>query len=228
MDSGLAVIRKLVMMAALTAAFSSHAGLSSKEQKPVEITAKSWLVSSEGQIIAGRNIKDVRPIASITKLVTVMVFLDEVKYPTRIQKELVQRALSSSDNAASRKLCEMYPGGIHDCVFIMNMKMKLMGLKSTKFVEPTGLSVFNVSTAEELVKIVQEASKYDEITKSSHNKIRNTNPLVKKHDLTVSKTGYIFASGGCIVMMAKQKIVVILGSKNTHTRIPEAEALLNF
>lgn len=157
-----------------------------------------------------------------------MVFLDKFKDPTKKQKELIQRALSSSDNIAARKLCEMYPGGIHDCVVGMNMKVKLMGLKETRFTEPTGLSLFNVSTAEELVQIVQEASKYDDITKSPHNKIRNTNPLVKKYDLTVSKTGYIVASGGCIVMMAKQKIVVILGSKNTHTRIPEAEALLNF
>jgi D-alanyl-D-alanine endopeptidase (penicillin-binding protein 7) len=219
---------KFIMMAVLLTAFSTHAKVTPQGQKDTIITAKSWLVSSEGQIVAGRNTKDVRPIASITKLVTAMVFLDEFTNPTKKQKELVQRAISSSDNVAARKLCEMYPGGVHDCVFVMNMKMKLMGLNSTKFVEPTGLSVFNVSTAEELVKIVQEASKYDEITKSTHSKKRNTNPLVKKHDLTVSKTGYILASGGCIVMMAKQKIVVILGSKNTHTRIPEAEALLKF
>jgi D-alanyl-D-alanine endopeptidase (penicillin-binding protein 7) len=57
---------------------------------------------------------------------------------------------------------------------------------------------------------------------------RNTNPIIgQRHDFIVSKTGYIRASGGCIVMMLNtdvgQRIVVVLGSKNTHTRIPEAE-----
>jgi D-alanyl-D-alanine carboxypeptidase len=98
----------------------------------------------------------------------------------------------------------------------------------------------NVSTAEELIKIVIAASRYTEInedSKTSEVKIKlkkkwfifhNTNPIIgKRHDFIVSKTGYIRASGGCIVMMLDteigRRIVVVLGSKNTHTRIPEAE-----
>jgi D-alanyl-D-alanine endopeptidase (penicillin-binding protein 7) len=100
--------------------------------------------------------------------------------------------------------------------------------------------VFNVSTAEELVQLVLESSKYPEIvvaSKMTEVKIRlkkkwlifrNTNPIIgKRHDFIVSKTGYIRASGGCIVMMLDtdvgRRVVVVLGSKNTHTRIPEAE-----
>jgi D-alanyl-D-alanine endopeptidase (penicillin-binding protein 7) len=100
--------------------------------------------------------------------------------------------------------------------------------------------VFNVSTAEELVKIVMTASNYSEIvraSKTSQVKIQikkkwlvfnNTNPIIgKRHDFIVSKTGYIKASGGCIAMMLDtdvgRRIVIVLGSKNTHTRIPEAE-----
>jgi D-alanyl-D-alanine carboxypeptidase len=85
-----------------------------------------------------------------------------------------------------------------------------------------------------------EASRYKEIIISARTsevkiKIRkkwfvfhNTNPVIgKRHDFVVSKTGFINASGGCIVIMMDteigRRIVVVLGSKNTHTRIPEAE-----
>jgi D-alanyl-D-alanine endopeptidase (penicillin-binding protein 7) len=97
----------------------------------------------------------------------------------------------------------------------------------------------NVSTAYELVQIVIASSKYPEIVTASntaHSKIKNkkyylsfnnTNPLVATKDFIVTKTGYIRASGGCIVMMLDTKIgrriVVLLNSKNTYTRIPEAE-----
>jgi len=122
----------------------------------------------------------------------------------------------------------------------MNMKAKSLNLDNTRFLEPTGLSIFNVSTAKELVVLVQEAQKYEAIvnaSKSSQVKIKlkkkwiifnNTNPIIgKRHNFLVSKTGYIKASGGCIVMMLDtdigRRIVVVLGSKNTRTRIPEAE-----
>jgi D-alanyl-D-alanine endopeptidase (penicillin-binding protein 7) len=122
----------------------------------------------------------------------------------------------------------------------LNAKADRLGLLNTRLTEPTGLSVFNVSTAEELVKMIMAASTYPEIviaSKTSAVKIkikkkwlvfRNTNPIIgQRHDFIVSKTGYIRASGGCIVMMLNtdvgQRIVVVLGSKNTHTRIPEAE-----
>ena len=122
----------------------------------------------------------------------------------------------------------------------MNMKAKALNLENTRFLEPTGLSVFNVSTARELITVVQTAQTYPEIVEASKTsqvkiKIRkkwlvfnNTNPIIgKRHNFIVSKTGYISASGGCIVMMLDtdigRRIVVVLGSKNTHTRIPEAE-----
>jgi D-alanyl-D-alanine endopeptidase (penicillin-binding protein 7) len=191
------------------------------------ITAKSWLVTDAGMVVGGLNTKEVRPIASITKLMTVMVFLDAHKSLTsKIDQELVQRALVSSDNRAARRLCDAYPGGKDDCIFMMNLKARELGMNSTKFLEPTGLSVFNISNTEDLVKLVHAASEYPEIVKASNVKNGNTNPLVAKRRLTISKTGFINAAGGCIVMMKDQRVVVILGSKNTHTRIPEADALL--
>jgi D-alanyl-D-alanine endopeptidase (penicillin-binding protein 7) len=156
------------------------------------------------------------------------------------RSELIQLAMVKSDNRAAQLLCNNYPGGKDDCVRAMNTKARQLGLSKTKYVEPTGLSVMNVSTAEELVKIVMAAQNYPEIvsaSKTSQVKIKlkkkrlvfhNTNPIIgKRHDFIVSKTGYIRASGGCIVMMLDtdigRRIVVVLGSKNTHTRIPEAE-----
>lgn len=211
-----------------------------------DITATSWLVADgTGEIIDGANVQEQRSIASITKLMTVMVVLDahqelNEKVGTNSRRELVQLAMVKSDNRAAALLCDHYPGGKESCVRAMNLKAKMLGLEHTKFVESTGLSVFNVSTAKELVRVVIAASQYPEIvedSKTSQVKIKqkkqwfvfhNTNPIIgKQHNFIVSKTGYIRASGGCIVMMLDtdigRRIVVVLGSKNTHTRIPEAK-----
>lgn len=211
-----------------------------------DITATSWLVAdADGKIIESQNIQEQRSIASITKLMTVMVVLDanqnlNEKLGQYTRRELIQLAMVKSDNQAATILCEHYPGGKDKCIRSMNVKAAFLGLEKTKYVEPTGLSVFNVSTAEELIKIIQTASTYPEIvedSKTSQVKIKmkkrwfvfhNTNPIIgKQHNFIVSKTGYIRASGGCIVMMLDtdigRRIVVVLGSKNTHTRIPEAK-----
>ena len=212
------------------------------------VTAQSWLIANEdGKILSGENTKEIRSIASITKLMTAMVVLDakqnlnELKPYTR--KELIQLALVKSDNQAAKDLCRYYPAGAHACVYAMNQKAKSLGLTQTKFIEPTGLSVFNVSTAEELITLISEAKKYPEIVEASglsemKIKVRkkwlvfhNTNPIIgREHNTIVSKTGYIRASGGCIVMLMNtnvgKRIVVVLGSKNTKTRIPEAEFLV--
>ena len=212
----------------------------------VPITATSWIVADgSGKVIDGANTDQVRSIASISKLMTAMIVLDAkqdldeyIKPYTR--KELLQLAIVHSDNRATDMLCNNYPGGRYSCIRALNAKANELTLSNTRFMDPTGLSVFNVSTAEELVKMVIAASAYPEIvvaSKMSEVKIklkkkwlvfRNTNPIIgKRHDFIVSKTGYIRASGGCIVMMLDtdigRRIVVVLGSKNTHTRIPEAE-----
>jgi D-alanyl-D-alanine endopeptidase (penicillin-binding protein 7) len=209
------------------------------------LTAKSWLVADgDGKILQSENSTEQRSIASISKLMTAIVVLDarqdlDERLKPHTRRELIQLAIVKSDNAAAKKLCEHFPGGMHDCVWTMNRKAQELGMYNTRFIEPTGLSVMNVSTAEELIKLVQASSQYPEIVESSktrHAKIKmkkhwlsfnNTNPLVDKYNFLVSKTGYIRASGGCIVMMLDtnlgRRIVVLLGSKNTKTRIPEAE-----
>jgi D-alanyl-D-alanine endopeptidase (penicillin-binding protein 7) len=220
--------------------------LISKYSYAEKITAESWLVANEqGKVIQGSNINEVRSIASITKLMTAIVVLDAkqdldefIKPYTR--KELIQLSMVRSDNQASEALCNFYPGGKSQCVKAMNAKAQKLGMKNTKFVEPTGLSPMNISTATDLIKLVMASKEYPlivESSKMSQVKIQlkrkwlvfpNTNPLIgKRHEFIVSKTGWIRASGGCIVMMLDtelgKRIVVVLGSKNTKTRIPEAE-----
>ena len=214
--------------------------------KTIPITATSWLVADgTGRVIQNENSQELRSIASISKLMTVIVVLDArqdldeyIKPYTR--RELIQLALVKSDNTAAKTLCEKYPGGSASCIRAMNTKAHFNAMPNTNFIEPTGLSVFNVSTAEDLVKMVMLASTYPEIVESSKTSqvkinirkkwliFNNTNTIIgQRHEFIVSKTGYIRASGGCIVMMLDtdigRRIVIVLGSKNTHTRIPEAE-----
>lgn len=230
------MMKKLLMFAILV--------LSSLSQAQ-NLTAKSWLVAdADGKILHSENSTEQRSIASISKLMTAIVVLDAkqdldeyIKPYTR--RELIQLAIVKSDNQAAQKLCETYPSGVYGCVQAMNRKAHDLAMQNTKFIEPTGLSVMNVSTAEDLIKLVQASSLYPEIVEDSNTKqgkiktkkswfsFNNTNPLVEKYNFIVSKTGYIRASGGCIVMMLDtdigRRIVIVLGSKNTKTRIPEAE-----
>ena len=215
---------------------------------PPHATAKSWLVAdASGKVLQGENTTEIRAIASISKLMLAMVILDAGQdldeYITPYtRRELLQLAIVKSDNRSSQILCEQYPFGKEGCVRAMNAKAATLGLSNTKFFEPTGLSVFNVSTANELVKLVLAASEYPSIveySRTSQLKIKtkkkwfvfnNTNPIVgKRHSFIISKTGYIRMAGGCIVMMMDtdigRRIVIVLGSKNTHTRIPEAELI---
>lgn len=240
------IISLLVLLAVLYSGQSNAASA-----KPVLITASSWLVADgNGNIIDSKNSTEQRSIASITKLMTAMVVLDAWQDLQEVingstRSELLQLMLIKSDNRAAEVLCENYPGGRSSCITAMNAKARTMGLSETHYADASGLNVMNVSTAEELVKIVIEASKYNEITKASNmgeakvEKVskkkkrffvyHNTNPLVATKNFIVSKTGYIRASGGCIVMMLDteigRRIVVLLNSKNTHTRIPEAYQL---
>jgi D-alanyl-D-alanine endopeptidase (penicillin-binding protein 7) len=215
------------------------------------------------QALYTKNVNIVAPIASISKLMTAMVVLD-AKLPmdeeitistqdmdtlkgthsrmrpgmTLTRGELLKLALMSSENRAAAALARTYPGSTEAAVSKMNEKALELGMKDTHFLEPTGLNRGNVSTAQDLVKMVLAAQNYEPIhnATTSYSHIvepsgygpllyRNTNPLVKKASwgIGISKTGYIRESGRCIVMQAnfKQRPVVIIlldsWSKNTRT-----------
>jgi D-alanyl-D-alanine carboxypeptidase len=157
--------------------------------------------------------------------------------------ELLDLAIVKSDNFAAWTLCANYPGGVDRCIAEMNHEALEFGMYSTHFTDPTGLDEGNQSNARDLVKLVLVASRHPEITEASGKplvsiKVKkrwwdfwNTNSLVRKNseNVIVSKTGYINASGGCVVMLLDtdqgQRVIVLLGSKNTRTRIPELEKI---
>lgn len=212
-----------------------------------KITATSWLVADgNGKVLESLNPEEQRSIGSITKLMSAMVVLDAgqdldqyIKPYTR--KELIQLSIVHSDNKASEILCQHYPGGRDRCISAMNDKARALGMLDSKFIDPSGLGIMNISTAHDLIKLVRAATAYPEIVEASGMSevkikgkkrsqiFRQTNPLVAAGNFIISKTGYIRASGGCIVMMLDtqigRRIVILLNSKNTRTRIPEAQYL---
>ena len=229
--------------------------VSSSTYATQSLTAQAWLVAdSNGKILEGSNTSEVRSIASITKLMTAMVVLDSGQslsevipkklYNKQLTREtLIDLAIVKSDNNAAKMLCDYYPGGYKSCVEAMNQKAVSLQMNNSTFTDPTGRMHTNVSTAEDLIKLVFAASQYPLIVEASNmdavrwplNKkktaeFRNTNSLVGNgYKFLVSKTGFINKAGGCIVMMMDTangiRTVVLLGSKNTKTRIPEAKML---
>ena len=216
----------------------------------VNITAHSWLeTDDQGNLIEGSNITEVRSIASITKLMTVIAVIDnnqnmQEKLGKYTREQHIQLALVKSDNNSAKVLCDNFPGGRFECIRYMNEKAQYLGMYRTKFVEPTGLSPMNISTALDLLSLVFESSYYPEIVKASQTAIlniqsgkktqsfNNTNPIIgKRHIFIVSKTGTTNAAGGCIVMMVYtgkgRRVVIVLGSKNGKVRIPEAEYIVS-
>jgi D-alanyl-D-alanine endopeptidase (penicillin-binding protein 7) len=219
------------------------------------LTAQAWIVADHsGRIFEASNMHEIRSIASITKLMTAMVILDSGQSLTEIipkklynkqltRETLIDLAIVKSDNNAAKLLCDYYPGGYNNCINAMNAKATSLQMNNSTFTDPTGLLSTNVSTAQDLIKLVFAASKYPLIVEASNmdavrwtiNKkkiaeFRNTNSLVgPNNSFLVSKTGWITKSGGCIVMMIDTangiRTVVLLGSKNTKTRIPEAKML---
>jgi D-alanyl-D-alanine endopeptidase (penicillin-binding protein 7) len=220
-----------------------------------DISAQSWLVTNEqGEVMGGKNTTEIRSIASITKLMTAMVILDSGQSlneiipkkmyginPTR--RQLITLAVVKSDNLAAKYLCEYYHGGTKECISAMNKKANALGMVDTTFTDSTGLFNTNVSTAEDLVKLLNAAATYEVIHQDSNKHVvvwnvnkkkkitfRNTNPIVADEKFAVSKTGYIRRSGGCIAMIVSTlhgtRTIIILGSRNIKDRIPEARILL--
>ena len=216
-----------------------------------------------------KNADTVAPIASITKLMTAMIVLDaqlplEEEISISVQDmdtlkgthsrmrpgmtlsrgELLHLALMSSENRAAAALARTYPGGTVAAVEKMNDKARELGMKDTRFLDPSGLNSGNVSTAQDLVKMVLAAQHYELIhkftTASSHvvdlaghrpMRFNNTNPLVKSAswDIGVSKTGFINEAGRCLVMQSNIKgrpvVIVLLDSVGKKTRVGDANRI---
>jgi D-alanyl-D-alanine endopeptidase (penicillin-binding protein 7) len=233
-------------------------------------TAALVLDAKTGETLFAKNADQVHPIASITKLMTAMVILDAklpLDEPIQISSEdldtikgtrsrlpvgahfrrddLIRIALVASDNRAAAALGRAYPGGTPAFVEAMNAKARILGLESTRFVEPSGLAPGNVSSPAELARLVAEASRYDIIREYSTTpaldvtlpdtgrKVNyvNTNALVRagEWEIGVSKTGYISESGKCLVMQAMIAntpiVIVLLDSWGRLTRVGDANRI---
>lgn len=218
------------------------------------------------EVLYKKNELAVLPIASITKLMTGLL-VSEAKLPmdeaititqadvdtekgsssrlkvgsTLSRGELLHLALMSSENRAAHALGRSYPGGLSTFVDAMNTRAKALGMQDTRYVEPTGLSSKNQSSARDLATLVSFAHgdpTLRELTTSTGYQVavgkrtlqfNNTNRLVKNPswDIGLQKTGYISEAGQCLVMQAKvagrKLIMVFLDSKGKLSRLGDAE-----
>lgn len=243
------MIRRLAILVILWSLLEfATAGIISSSE---ELTAQSWLVAdADNKILDSKDTIAVRSIGSITKLMTVLAVMESKPlldqsflYNKKLRltrQELIEITLVRSDNHASDMLCNNYPGGYRQCIQAMNDLANRYGMINSKFADASGLSSGNVSTAEDLLKLLNVAEKNYLIVDAASKtqvKIKNkkkwlifkqTNPLIgHKHKFIVSKTGTTNAAGGCIVLTVETerglRRVVVLGSRNGKTRIPEAE-----
>jgi len=247
---------------------STQPGAASK--MPVLRSATALVFDQDtGEFIIQKKADAIVPIASITKLMTAMVVLDadmDLEEPIIIEsedlfglrrrirallpsgteitrREALLLTLMSSDNRCARALGRTYPGGMENFVSAMNEKAQSLGLKETHFIEPTGLSSSNVSSARDLVQLVDAAYQYELIREfttckrtviDTGKRVRefyNTNRLVQNPGWTIglSKTGFIRASGRCLVMQAevaqRSLIIILLDSYGKLTRIGDANRI---
>ncbi len=232
-------------------------------------SASALVIDQEtGNALFEKQSSAVVPIASISKLMTAMVVLDakldmnevitigdddvdELKGTrsrlpvgtTMTRQTAMLLALMSSENRAAHALGRQYPGGMPAFVKAMNQKAQALGMVSSRFEEPTGLSSNNVSTAHDLARMVAAAARYPEIRNFSTTgeasvdinghirEFRNTNALVRSDtwEIGVSKTGYISEAGRCLVMQArvadKPVVIVLLDSSGKMTRVGDANRI---
>ncbi|EJG0604253.1 D-alanyl-D-alanine endopeptidase [Cronobacter sakazakii] len=212
----------------------------------------------------------VRPIASITKVMTAMVVLDaslpldemltvdishtpemkgiysRVRLNSQIsRKNMLLLALMSSENRAAASLAHHYPGGYDAFIRAMNAKAKALGMRNTHFVEPTGLSIHNVSTARDLTKLLIATKQYPLIGLLSTTReematfsnptytlpFRNTNHLVYRDNwnIQLTKTGFTNAAGHCLMMRTLIKnrpvTLVVMDAFGKYTHFADASRL---
>lgn len=225
---------------------------------------------SEDRVLYESHSNLVMPIASLTKLMTALVVLaadqpldeylkvriDQVREMQGVysrvrlgseatRRDLLLASLMSSENRAAATLAHHYPGGVPGFVKAMNAQARTLGMTHTRYAEPTGLSANNVSTAQDLVKLVRAIQQYPVIGWFSSAReesvtfrypnytlpFRNTNYLVREPEWSIqaSKTGFTNAAGRCLVMQAefsgKPVAVVLLDAYGKLTHMGDANRL---
>jgi D-alanyl-D-alanine endopeptidase (penicillin-binding protein 7) len=248
----------------------SHGQLAGLRATPDDLALKSSVAlvvdQDTNEVLLSKNDSAVLPIASLTKLMTGLL-VSEARLPldelititqddvdtekgsrsrlrvgtTLARGELLHLALMSSENRAAHALGRTFPGGLSQFVQLMNARARDLGMSDTRYVEPTGLSSRNQSSAKDLATLVAFAANDPMLrelsTSPSHEvevgrqvlQYRNTNYLVKspQWEIGLQKTGYISEAGQCLVMQAKvagrKLIMVFLDSAGKLSRIGDAE-----
>ncbi len=237
---------------------------------PLDLRSSVALVMDQetDEVLFAKNAEAVLPIASITKLMTSIVVLDADQPMDELLKvskvaldtprnnrsrlrvgaelsrgELMHLALMSSENRAAYAIGAAYPGGMPALVEAMNRKARELGMDDSHFVEPTGLSAENRSSAHDLALLVKAAYQNPVLREYSTApdaevavgkrtvQFRNTNSLVRNPlwDIGLQKTGYISEAGRCVVMQAelagRKLIMVLLDSAGRYSRVGDAERI---
>ena len=176
-------------------------------------SASAIVLDGEGNVIYGKDVDTVRPIASITKLMTAMVVLDagldldekititkadrdlirltgsRLAFGARLsRREMLLLALMSSENRAASALGRNYPGGLSQFISDMNRKAQALGMKNSRFADPAGLRAENVSTAADLARMVAEADHYPLISKATTTTRLEVRPWANRGPLTFGNT----------------------------------------
>ena len=245
--------------------------VAAKAGNALDLKSASALVVEQGgsRVLYAKNVEAVVPIASITKLMTALVVLD-AKLPleesieitkadvdsvkrtrsrlqvgsTLTRDDLLKLALMASENRAAAALARSYPGGTHVFVAAMNQKAVELGMWRTRFVDGTGLSSENVSTAQDLARLVgaahanplirqytTDSTHTVEVGKGRRLSFSNSNRLVRNSgwEIGLSKTGYISEAGRCLVLQARiaatPVIIVLLDSWGKLTRVGDANRI---
>ena len=259
--------RSVVITQAPRPSYGKLAGLHATDDE-LDLKSSVALVIDQDtrEVLFSKNEQAVLPIASLTKLMTAMVIseahlpMDEMititqddvdtekgsssrlRVGTQLTRaEAMHLALMSSENRAANALGRTYPGGLPVFVAAMNAKARLLGMKDTQYVEPTGLSSRNQSSAQDLATLVGAAYQDPMLREYSTSQgyelamgkrtlhYNNTNRLVKNPnwEIGLQKTGYISEAGQCLVMQAKvagrKLIMVFLDSAGKLSRLGDAE-----
>jgi serine-type D-Ala-D-Ala endopeptidase (penicillin-binding protein 7) len=247
--------------------FGQQAGLQHMQDE-LELKSSVALVVDQDskEVLYSKNDHAVLPIASITKLMTGLVISEsqlnmqemlsiteedvdtEKGSRSRLtvgtvlsRSELMHLALMSSENRAAHALGRTHPAGLQGFVAQMNARAKQLGMSDTRFVEPTGLSSRNQSSAHDLARLVSAAYSHTALREYSTSqgyevpvgermvRYNNTNRLVSnpEWDIGLQKTGFISEAGQCLVMQAKvagrKLIMVFLDSAGKLSRLGDAE-----
>lgn len=169
---------RLLLVFLILLSMATHARCAKVQQPAPEPVYAVWNADT-GNLLISNRADEVRPIASITKLMVVFVVLNSdlnleelllvtgpessrhIKRGMLVSRgKLVELALVSSDNLAARTLAETYPGGYHAFIDLMNGTAKELRMETTTYTDATGLLSSNRSTAADIAKLVLATQKF--------------------------------------------------------------------